>query len=101
MRVFVLYNDKIIAETVLSQDKSKINKDQQQHALLQQRNYLPLKTTPMKKKLQKSGPPSKDHTCRKMIQHLVKLQLLKNKSVEQMPVKEIEKMFGGLVTFVH
>jgi len=100
-RILVLYEDRIIAETILSKETSMIRKEQQKEELLQQRHYLPFERTPVKKRLQKSiPPPSIHHPWRKAIESSIKLHRFRKSRVEQKAEKEIEKMFGGLITIV-
>ncbi|OGW73458.1 MAG: hypothetical protein A3J72_09215 [Nitrospirae bacterium RIFCSPHIGHO2_02_FULL_40_19] len=80
-RVFVLYENKIIAQTVLSEDNKAIVREKKIEELLNRRQYIPLKRPSVKRILPKTVyiPPA-NHPWRKALAKGVKLkQMRQNK----------------------
>lgn len=101
-RIFVLYKGEIIAESLLSQDSKTMRKQQKIDELLYKRQYILAKIPSVKSTAQKTlYIPSANHPWRRAISKDIKSNQIRKKCrVERKAEKEIEKIFGGPVTFV-
>lgn len=95
-RIFVLYKDKIIAESILSKDNKIIKKEKKIEELLNKRDYEPIQTHKVRKKY----IPPKDHPWRKSFNNWIKSKQIKKTKIELEAEKEIEKLFGGMVEII-
>lgn len=99
-RIFVLYKNNIILQSSLSQNtnESKIED------LLNKRDYLVNDSIkPSKSHIKKTYIPPKNHPWRKPFIFSNKQKKLKKKElskIEKESIKEIEKMFGGVIRYV-
>jgi hypothetical protein len=97
-RIFVLYEGKVITHTALSRDNKDIEKETKIQEILNKRQYVIIQP---KKKPKTVHVPSLNHPWRKAITKHVQLKQRKQTRAEIRAQKKIEKMFGGLITFVH
>lgn len=95
-RIFVLYKDNIIAESILSKDNKIIKKEKRIEELLNKRDYEPIQTHKVRKKY----IPPDDHPWRKSFRNWIKLKQIKKTKIELEAEKEIEKLFGGMVEII-
>lgn len=97
-KVFVLYEGKVIAQTALSKDNQNLGKETKIEDLLNKRQYVIIQP---KKKPKTVHVPSLNHPWRRAMAKHLQLKQRKQIRAEIKAQKEIEKMFGGLITFVH
>lgn len=95
-RIFVVYKNNIIAESILSKNNKIIKKEKKIEELLNKREYIPIQTHKVKKKY---SPPA-DHPWRKSFRNWIKLKQIKKTKIELEVEKEIEKLFGGMVEII-
>jgi hypothetical protein len=96
-RVFVLYEGKVIVSTTLSRDNQEIERETRIQEILNKRQYVIVQS---KNKSKTLYVPSSNHPWRRAIAKHVQLKQRKQGRVEIKAQKEIENMFGGLITFV-
>ena len=96
-RIFVVYKDKIIAESILSKDNKTIKKEKKIEELLNKREYIPIQIHKVRKKY----IPPVDHPWRKSFRNWINLRQIKKTKIELEAEKEIEKLFGGMVKVIN
>lgn len=92
-RVFVLYEDAVIAQSILSTSNKTIAREKKIEELLNKRQYTLLPKTPR--------PAPLSHPWRKVMAKEVKLKQIKQTQVERKAQKKIENLFGGLIKFAN
>jgi len=85
-RIFVLYKGKVIAEPVVSLDNKIIKKEKKIEELLNQREYLPIKTLPRKTQV-----PLINHPWRKSFVNWTRLKQIKKDIIKKEIQKGVEK----------
>lgn len=97
-RVFILYEGKVIASSILSEEGKALQHEKKQKEILNKRMYIPLQ---LRSKQKPIYTPPANHPWRKKIENSIKLHRARKTIVERNAEKEIEKIFGGLITFVY
>lgn len=97
-RVFILYEGKVVASSILSEEGKALQHEKKQKETLNKRIYIPLQ---LRRKQKPIYTPPANHPWRKKIENSIKLHRERKTIVERNAEKEIEKMFAGLITFVH
>lgn len=95
-RIFVMYENRIIAQTMVSENNEELQEKTKIKNLLEQRNYI---AVPVRKP-RRINTPSVNHPWKNAIARAVKRKQIKQTLAELKAQKEIESMFGGLVRFV-
>jgi len=91
-RIFVLYENIIIAQSIVS-DNKHLKEEKKIEELLDKRQYVPV---PIRKRAKSVYIPPMTHPWKR---NFVKTMKLKQTRAEVRAQKEIENMFGGLVRF--
>ena len=98
MRIFVLYEDKVIAQSSLSQENKFVQQEEKLQEILNKRVYIPLQ---LRKKQKSVYTPPANHPWKKAVAKGFQMKQIKLSRAEIRAQKKIENLFGGLIKFVH
>lgn len=97
-RVFVLYEDAVIAHSILSGDNKALQQEKKIQEILDKRVYMPLQ---LKKRQKSLYTPPTNHPWRRAQAKEFKMKKIKLSKTEIKAQEEIEKIFGGLIKFAN
>lgn len=87
-RVFILYERKIIASSIMSEEGKALQYEKKQNEILNKRIYIPFK---LRRKRKSLYSPPVNHPWRKKIENSIKLHRARKTMVKQITQKEIKK----------
>lgn len=96
-RIFVLCKEKVIAQSVLSEDNKAIERERKIEGLLNKRQYIPL---PKRSSQRLRYSPPQGHPWRRAAAKGAKVKQMKQTMIERKAQREIERISGGLIKFV-
>jgi hypothetical protein len=96
-RITVFYEDKIVARSILSEDNRIFTEEKTIEEILNKRQYTSLQT---RRKPKPTYIPPVNHPWRRAVAEEVRLKQMNLSRNEIKAQKEIERLFGGLVSFV-
>ncbi len=102
-KIFVLYEDKVIAQSILSDENKFIQQEKKLQEILNKRVYIPLQLrrkqksvyTPLYTSLRPANHPWKMAVAKEFRMKQIKLSM-----AETTAQKKIENLFGGVIKFV-